>query len=101
MNYLHSNWVMHRDLKPANILVIGDGPPHIRGRYDFASSALAFPNFRVKIADLGFARIFHSPLKPMVEIDPVVVTFWYRAPELLMGARHYTKVRGLYTMRGK
>ena len=32
MHYLHSSWVMHRDLKPANILVIGDGPPHLRGR---------------------------------------------------------------------
>ena len=26
-----------------------------------------------------------------VNLDPVVVTFWYRAPELLLGARHYTK----------
>ena len=48
--------------------------------------------FRVKIADLGFARIFHAPMRSMVEIDPVVVTFWYRAPELLLGAKHYTKV---------
>jgi len=27
-------------------------------------------------------------------LDPVVVTFWYRAPELLLGARHYTKAIG-------
>ncbi|CAB3407144.1 unnamed protein product [Caenorhabditis bovis] len=77
IHYLHSNWVLHRDLKPANILLMGDGPPDMRGR--------------VKIADLGFSRVFANPLKPMAELDPVVVTFWYRAPELLLGAKHYTK----------
>ncbi len=49
---------------------------------------------RVKIADMGFARLFNSPLKPLADLDPVVVTFWYRAPELLLGARHYTKAIG-------
>ena len=49
---------------------------------------------RVKIADMGFARLFNSPLKPLDDLDPVVVTFWYRAPELLLGARHYTKAIG-------
>ena len=49
---------------------------------------------RVKIADMGFARLFNAPLKPLADLDPVVVTFWYRAPELLLGARHYTKAIG-------
>lgn len=80
IHYLHSNWVLHRDLKPANILVMGEGPE--RGR--------------VKIADMGFARLFNAPLKPLADLDPVVVTFWYRAPELLLGARHYTKAIGKY-----
>ena len=40
---------------------------------------------RVKIADMGFARLFNSPVKPLADLDPVVVTFWYRAPELLLG----------------
>ncbi|KAF8386977.1 hypothetical protein PRIPAC_76119, partial [Pristionchus pacificus] len=75
IDYLHSNWVLHRDLKPANILVMGNGTE--RGR--------------VKIADMGFARIFNNPLKPLSDLDPVVVTYWYRAPELLLGAKHYTK----------
>ena len=52
---------------------------------------------RVKIADMGFARLFNSPLKPLADLDPVVVTFWYRAPELLLGARHYTKAIGTST----
>jgi len=43
---------------------------------------------------MGFARLFNSPLTPLANLDPVVVTFWYRAPELLLGARHYTKAIG-------
>jgi cyclin-dependent kinase 8/11 len=82
IHYLHSNWVLHRDLKPANILVMGDGPD--RGR--------------VKIADMGFARLFNAPLKPLADLDPVVVTFWYRAPELLLGARHYTKAIDIWAI---
>lgn len=80
--YLHNNWVLHRDLKPANVLVMGDGPE--RGR--------------VKIADMGFARLFNAPLKPLADLDPVVVTFWYRAPELLLGARHYTKAIDIWAI---
>ncbi|KRZ28838.1 Cyclin-dependent kinase 8 [Trichinella pseudospiralis] len=82
IHYLHSNWVLHRDLKPANILLMGDGPE--RGR--------------VKIADMGFARLFNNPLKPLADLDPVVVTFWYRAPELLLGARHYTKAIDIWAV---
>jgi len=82
IHYLHSNWVLHRDLKPANILVMGDG--NERGR--------------VKIADMGFARLFNAPLKPLADLDPVVVTFWYRAPELLLGARHYTKAIDIWAI---
>lgn len=48
-------------------------------------------------ADMGFARLFNAPLKPLADLDPVVVTFWYRAPELLLGARHYTKAIGMIT----
>ncbi|XP_013381051.1 cyclin-dependent kinase 8 isoform X2 [Lingula anatina] len=82
IHYLHANWVLHRDLKPANILVMGEGPE--RGR--------------VKIADMGFARLFNAPLKPLADLDPVVVTFWYRAPELLLGARHYTKAIDIWAI---
>lgn len=82
MNYLHSNWILHRDLKPANILVMGHGP-------DYGV---------VKIGDLGMARVFYSPLKVLSEVDPVVVTFWYRSPELLLGAKHYTKAIDMWAV---
>ncbi|CAL8312273.1 unnamed protein product [Merluccius merluccius] len=80
IHYLHANWVLHRDLKPANILVMGEGPE--RGR--------------VKIADMGFARLFNSPLKPLADLDPVVVTFWRSACR----REHSTMSQGL-TSRGR
>ncbi|CAN8068337.1 unnamed protein product [Agarophyton chilense] len=85
INYLHKNWIIHRDLKPSNILVTGlDKPPNERGC--------------VKIADFGLARLFQSPLRPLAEVDAVVVTIWYRAPELLLGAKHYTKAIDLWAI---
>ncbi|KAF9880668.1 serine/threonine-protein kinase SSN3 [Colletotrichum karsti] len=68
--YLHANWVLHRDLKPANIMVTSAG--------------------EVKIGDLGLARRFDKPLHSLFSGDKVVVTIWYRAPELILGSRHYT-----------
>ncbi|KAL2758625.1 hypothetical protein ACRALDRAFT_2040759 [Sodiomyces alcalophilus JCM 7366] len=68
--YLHANWVLHRDLKPANIMVTSAG--------------------EVKIGDLGLARRFDKPLHSLFSGDKVVVTIWYRAPELILGTRHYT-----------
>ncbi|RDB20045.1 Serine/threonine-protein kinase ssn3 [Hypsizygus marmoreus] len=69
--YLHSCHILHRDLKPANILITSSGV--------------------VKIGDLGLARLIYEPLQPLFAGDKVVVTIWYRAPELLMGAKHYNK----------
>ncbi|KAG6917677.1 hypothetical protein DXG01_001652 [Tephrocybe rancida] len=69
--YLHSCHILHRDLKPANILITSSGV--------------------VKIGDLGLARLIYEPLQPLFVGDKVVVTIWYRAPELLLGAKHYNK----------
>ena len=41
----------------------------------------------VKICDFGLARQYGEPLRAYT---PVVVTLWYRAPELLLGADHYS-----------
>jgi serine/threonine protein kinase len=46
------------------------------------------------LGDLGLARIYERPLQPLFNGDKVVVTIWYRAPELLLGSRHYTKAIG-------
>uniref|UniRef100_A0A7S0RU18 Cyclin-dependent kinase 8 n=1 Tax=Chlamydomonas leiostraca TaxID=1034604 RepID=A0A7S0RU18_9CHLO len=79
LSYLHQNWVIHRDLKPSNVLVMG---------YDEHTPAEAAG--RVRIGDFGLARLFQSPLRPLSD-NGVVVTIWYRAPELLLGSRHYTR----------
>ncbi len=40
----------------------------------------------LKIADFGLAREYGSPLKAYTH---EVVTLWYRAPEILLGATKY------------
>jgi len=69
VQYLHSQWVIHRDLKLCNLLYNSQG--------------------EVKLADFGLAREFGSPLKAY---SPVVVSLWYRAPELLLRDTRITNV---------
>ena len=64
LEYLHTNWILHRDLKPNNLLVNRRGI--------------------LKIGDFGLAKAYGSPNRQYTHI---VVTRWYRAPELLFGAR--------------
>tara|TARA_B110000977_G_scaffold26211_2_gene32549 strand:- start:3534 stop:4259 length:726 start_codon:yes stop_codon:yes gene_type:complete len=66
--YCHSHRVLHRDLKPQNVLV------------DQSTNAL-------KLADFGLARAFGIPVRAYTH---EVVTLWYRSPEILLGARHYS-----------
>ncbi|KAF2313484.1 hypothetical protein GH714_011212 [Hevea brasiliensis] len=39
----------------------------------------------------------HAPLKPLSD-NGVVVTIWYRAPELLLGAKHYTSAVDMWAV---
>lgn len=62
------NSVLHRDLKPQNLLI------------DRTHNLL-------KLADFGLARAFGLPVRAYTH---EVVTLWYRAPEVLLGAKTYS-----------
>ncbi|KAK5923307.1 hypothetical protein CgunFtcFv8_000288 [Champsocephalus gunnari] len=75
VRHLHDNWILHRDLKTSNLLLSHKGI--------------------LKIGDFGLAREYGSPLKPYT---PVVVTLWYRSPELLLGAKEYSTAVDLWSV---
>ena len=75
--YLHQKHVIHRDIKGANILLSSKG--------------------EVKLADFGLARIFY-PGDERVNYTNRVVTLWYRAPELLLGARNYSEAVDMWSV---
>jgi cell division cycle 2-like protein len=64
--YLHDHWILHRDLKTSNLLLNNRG--------------------QLKIADFGMARYVGDPPPKLTQL---VVTLWYRAPELLLGTKAY------------
>ncbi|SCV70316.1 BQ2448_1710 [Microbotryum intermedium] len=93
LEFCHRNWILHRvsgiesnttkegqteqkfrsqpnqDMKPNNLLIASNGV--------------------LKIADFGLAREYADPTST-ARMTSQVVTRWYRAPELLFGARSYS-----------
>ena len=76
--YLHEEQILHRDLKAANILINNRGV--------------------LQIADFGLARLYSEPVPQKGkgngpggrDYTTMVVTRWYRPPELLLHLRKYT-----------
>jgi len=66
MAHVHERWFIHRDMKTSNILVHKTG--------------------RIALCDFGLARKYEVPERKMTQM---VVTLWYRAPELLFGESKY------------
>ncbi|KAK2777526.1 serine/threonine protein kinase, CMGC, CDC2/CDK sub [Onygenales sp. PD_12] len=78
LRYLHENRILHRDMKAANLLISNRGI--------------------LQVADFGLARPYDGPPpvagkgggEAVRDYTTLVVTRWYRPPELLLHLRKYT-----------
>ncbi|CAH8360079.1 unnamed protein product [Eruca vesicaria subsp. sativa] len=68
LDHCHTNHVLHRDIKSSNLLINQHGV--------------------LKIADFGLSTFFDP--HNSVPLTTNVVTLWYRPPELLLRASHYS-----------
>ncbi|XP_050745768.1 mitogen-activated protein kinase ERK-A isoform X6 [Drosophila biarmipes] len=71
VKYIHSANVLHRDLKPSNLLLN--------------------KTCDLKICDFGLARIADPEHDHTGFLTEYVATRWYRAPEIMLNSKGYTK----------
>ena len=71
LKYIHSANVLHRDLKPSNLLLN--------------------TTCDLKICDFGLARVADPEHDHNGILTEYVATRWYRAPEIMLNSRGYTK----------
>ncbi|KAG1707279.1 hypothetical protein DVH05_026473 [Phytophthora capsici] len=76
LKYIHSANVLHRDLKPSNLLLNS--------------------NCDLKVCDFGLSRGV-TPEEDNMELTEYVVTRWYRAPEIMLSSREYTKAIDIWS----
>ncbi|CAA7266590.1 unnamed protein product [Cyclocybe aegerita] len=77
VNHCHQNWILHRDLKTSNLLMNNRGT--------------------IKVADFGLARRFGDPVG-VGGMTQLIVTLWYRAPEILLGATTYSTAIDMWSV---
>lgn len=80
IKFIHSANVIHRDLKSQNILVNS--------------------NCDLKICDFGMARVVDSQAANSAQgkLTEYVCTRWYRAPEIVVDPRNYTKAVDIWSI---
>lgn len=76
LKHIHSAGVLHRDLKPSNLLVNRD--------------------CILKVCDLGLARV--ENLTSDGFMTEYVATRWYRAPEVILSWKQYTKAIDVWSV---
>ncbi|KAI0662716.1 Pkinase-domain-containing protein [Cubamyces menziesii] len=75
--HCHERWILHRDLKTSNLLMNNRGT--------------------IKVADFGLARRYGDPVG-VGGLTQLVVTLWYRAPEILLGATTYSTAVDMWSV---
>eukprot|EP00307_Rebecca_sp_RCC1486_P009513 CAMPEP_0119406022 /NCGR_PEP_ID=MMETSP1335-20130426/511_1 /TAXON_ID=259385 /ORGANISM="Chrysoculter rhomboideus, Strain RCC1486" /LENGTH=405 /DNA_ID=CAMNT_0007430079 /DNA_START=60 /DNA_END=1273 /DNA_ORIENTATION=+ len=78
LKYIHSAHVLHRDLKPSNLLLNG--------------------NCDLKVCDFGLARVAHPDENHTGFMTEYVATRWYRAPEIMLSWKEYTKAIDVWSV---
>lgn len=78
LKYIHSANVLHRDLKPSNLLLNS--------------------NCDLKICDFGLARVADPDHDHAGFLTEYVATRWYRAPEIMLNSRRYTKAVDIWSV---
>jgi len=71
LHYLHYNNIIHRDLKPSNVLIN--------------------EQCEAKLCDFGLVRYLDEQEEDFIVMTDYIATRWYRAPELLLGCKTYSK----------
>jgi len=78
LKYIHSAHVIHRDLKPSNLLLNA--------------------NCDLKICDFGLARLASPDGDHQGFLTEYVATRWYRAPEIMLSWKEYTKAIDVWSV---
>jgi len=78
LKYIHSTNVIHRDLKPSNLLLNA--------------------NCDLKICDFGLARVAIEDEASQGYLTEYVATRWYRAPEIMLSWKEYTKAIDVWSV---